>query len=601
MMLMPVLLLLAAQLTSAQTFAITGATVADGTGAIPRHATVVVRDGLIASIGGEIPPGVQTIDATGHTLTPGFFDLHTHLPYSAVSGLRGDWGKVLKAYLACGVTTVVDFGTYPETFEPMRRLWKEGVVAGPRLHLAARLTTPGGHGAEGGRGDFFSLEVSTVREAREAARRWLAYQPDAIKVFTDGWRYGSAPDMSSMQEEVLAEIVKEAHQRGVEVLTHTVTLAKAKEAARSGVDVIAHGVGDARADAELIALMRKHQTTYASTLAVYEWKQGPMAPMLRMLLEPAALRILDGRRAADIREPASRKRRWSHLMANIALLREGAVRIGNGTDAGVTGTMHGWSSLREMQLLVQGGLSPLEALTAATGASAAGIKVDRERGTIEPGKAADLVLIQGEPHRDISHLDRITRVWLGGKEIDRAKLLRDIADPGVTPIPSRRAVPLIDDMESPGGRTKLGTLRVNATDSGHDHSKMMFTTLQRAPGNHVLSIQARMAEKARPYAQVWFPLSPGGIEPIDATGFEGIQFDARGDGAYRVNLQHRAARGDRAPVAGFQAGAVWNTVRIPFAAFQPAPALKQLQVIEMELAREAGRQVWLEVDNLRFY
>ncbi|HEY8458760.1 MAG TPA: amidohydrolase, partial [Blastocatellia bacterium] len=180
--------------------AIIGATVIDGTGAEPSKRTVVIRGERIEAVGPNVEPpdGARRIAAEGMTLLPGLFDLHTHLPYSSTSGIANDWPKNLKAYLYCGVTSVVDFGAYGEMFEPMRRLIRTGTVAAPRISLAARITTPGGHGSEGGRGEFFSLEVSTAREARAAVRRALAYQPDAIKVFTDGWRYGAAPDMTSM-------------------------------------------------------------------------------------------------------------------------------------------------------------------------------------------------------------------------------------------------------------------------------------------------------------------------------------------------------------------------------------------------------------------
>ena len=97
---------------------IVGATIVDGVGTPPFRGTVVIRGEKIAAVqeGIAVPADTQVVDGKGHTLTPGFFDLHTHLPYSAVAGLGADWGKVLKAYLYCGVTTVVDFGTYPETF-----------------------------------------------------------------------------------------------------------------------------------------------------------------------------------------------------------------------------------------------------------------------------------------------------------------------------------------------------------------------------------------------------------------------------------------------------------------------------------------------------
>ncbi|MFN0111393.1 MAG: amidohydrolase family protein, partial [Blastocatellia bacterium] len=209
--------------------AVVGATVIDGTGTEPKKLTVIIRGERIEAITSpEIKPptGARIINAEGLTLMPGIFDLHTHLSYSSISGATSDWPKNLKAYLYSGATSVVDFGTYPETFEPMRRLIKTGVIEAPRISFAARMSTPGGHGAEGGRGDIFSLEVSSAREARTAVRRVLPYQPDVIKAFTDGWRYGAAADMTSMNEETLTALVAEAHKNGLEVLTHTVTLDK---------------------------------------------------------------------------------------------------------------------------------------------------------------------------------------------------------------------------------------------------------------------------------------------------------------------------------------------------------------------------------------
>ncbi|MCC6589135.1 MAG: amidohydrolase family protein [Bryobacterales bacterium] len=574
--------------------AIVGALVVDGTGAAPRKVNVVIDGERILALSQEIPAGATIISADNHTLTPGFFDLHTHLSYSAVSGLTGDWGKNLKSYLYCGVTTVADFGTYPETFEPMRRLIASGTVAGPRLHLAARITTPGGHGAEGGRGDFFSLEVTTPDEARAATRRWLAYKPDAIKVFTDGWRYGSEPDMTSMDEDTLKAIVDLAHKQNVEVMTHTVTLDRAKIAARAGVDVIAHGIGDKAADAELVKLLRERKTAYVPTLAVYEYKSGPLAPLLRDVLEPAALKRVD-RPDRGARGPtASRRKRWENLMVNIATLRAGGARIATGTDAGVTGAYHGYSTLRELELLVAGGLTPLEALTAATGDAAKAIHVDGERGTIEPGKLADLVLIEGAPHENINDVERVRRVWLGGREVPRDKLKAGIAHPGVTPIPARKAVALIDDLEH--DRTSLDTLRVNSTDEGTNHSAMLFQRVPRAGGQgHVLAIQARMSIKKSPYAQLWLPLSKGAVEPVDVSAFKLVRFDVRGEGAYSLVFWPRAIRSYNLPKAPFEAAGDWRTVQAPL----PANA-RELISLGFEIARPAGEMGWLEIDNVRF-
>ncbi len=589
---------------------IAGATVIDGTGGTPRTASVLIRGMKIEAVSADpaVPAGARVIQAAGHTLIPGLFDLHTHLPYSAVGDFSGDWGKNLKAYLWSGVTSVVDFGTYPETFEPMRRLIHEGILPAPRLHLAARLTTPGGHGAEGGRGDFFSLEVLTPREARAAVGRLLPYRPDVIKVFTDGWRYGTAPEMTSMDEATLAAIVEQAHKQGIEVLTHTVTLARAKIAARAGVDVIAHGIGDAPADEELLGLLKKTGTTYAPTLAVYEPRgRRPPPRHLAALLEPAALGLVEraGRGPRPSPDPA-RTRRWEILLANTAALRSAGIPIGTGTDAGVTGTYHGISTLRELELLVESGLSPLEAITAATGNAARALRVDSERGLIAPGRLADLVLIEGAPHTNIAEISRIRRVFLAGREVDRNALARAIRSPDSTPMPARRAADRIDDIEQE--RTSLGTLRVNATDPGHDHTRMTFGRTLRAAGDHALSIQAWMGEKNRPFAAVLFPLSPGAVEPVDASGFTGLEFEARGDGKYAVQLPARAVRDHRFHQAVFEAGAAWRRVRIPFADLKQeglaAPAGftgRDLVAAGFVIARPPGSFAWLELDNLRFY
>ncbi|MGE0126771.1 MAG: amidohydrolase family protein [Blastocatellales bacterium] len=599
--------------------AITGATVIDGTGAEPAKQTIVIRGDRIETVAPkiELPAGARVIKADGMTLMPGMFDLHTHLPYSSVRGAGADWPKNVKAYLYCGVTSVVDFGAYAEMFEPMRRLIKTGVVEAPRISLAARMTTPGGHGAEGGRGDFFSLEVSTAREARAAVRRVLPYQPDVIKVFTDGWRYGAAPDMTSMNEETLAALVDEAHKNGLEVLTHTVSLEKAKIAARAGVDVIAHGIGDKAADEELFKLMRARGVTYAPTLAVYEPRgRDILTPLLETVLAPSARLMINPRLVPPQNPPlrpadgsaengdTPRLRRWAVLQNNTASLGKAGITFGAGTDAGVTGTHHGWATLRELQLLVAGGLTPLEAITAATGNAARAIKVDGERGTITPGKLADLVLIAGEPHKNISDIEKIKRIFLGGRELNREKLAREIAEAGATPLPAAKAQELIDDFESANGRSSIDTLWVNSTDSGVDATKMIFGRVAREAGNHALSTTARMSEKERALGRINIPLSRGAIEPVDAREFRGVQFDARGDGDYQLLVSAYDAPNFQAP---FKASPQWQTIRIDFSSFRQSQAQSapwpgdKLRMLSFEIARSAGAFGWMEIDNVRFY
>ncbi len=604
----------AQQQNNSNIIAIVGATVIDGTGAEPRLNDIIIRGDRIETVAPKaaIPTGARVINAEGHTLTPGLFDLHTHLPYATGGGVSGDWPKNLKAYLYCGVTSVVDFGTYAETFEPMRRLIAQRIVEAPRISLAARMTTPGGHGAEGGRGDFFSLEVSTPREARAAVQRVLPYQPDVIKVFTDGWRYGNAPEMTSMNEETLAALVEEAHKHGLEVLTHTVTLERAKIAARAGVDVIAHGIGDAQVDEEAIGLMKSKGVTYAPTLAVYEPRtRAILTPLLETVLEPAVREGIQPPLTAaanDHNGQAQPNRRWQTLQSNTDAFGKARISFGVGTDAGVTGTHHGWATLRELQLLVAGGLTPLEAITAATGNSARAIKVDNERGAIVSGKLADLLLVEGEPHKNIRDIERIKRVFLGGREIDREKLAREIASMAMTPIPAVKAAELVDDFESANGRSRLDTLWVNTTDSGVDHSQVLFGRVLRKRSNHALSATARLSGKERPYARLNLPLSRGAVEPVDARQFRGVRFDVRGDGDYRLIIPTYNVRDSAFFHSPFKAAAQWQTVRIEFASLKQDGARwpakwtgNDLLMLSFEIARPGGAFAWLEIDNLRFY
>lgn len=188
---------------NAQPVVIRGARIFDGTGAAARQATVVIDGGTIQAVAADaaVPAGARVIEASGQTLLPGLFDLHTHLSASAVTGLSGDWGKSLKAYLACGVTMVNDYATNGEMFAPMRALL-DGVLPGPKVNMAVRMSTPGGHGTEAGWGDFMTLTAATPEQAHAQTKIALSYRPDVIKVFTDGWRYNTAPNLSSMIRNV---------------------------------------------------------------------------------------------------------------------------------------------------------------------------------------------------------------------------------------------------------------------------------------------------------------------------------------------------------------------------------------------------------------
>jgi imidazolonepropionase-like amidohydrolase len=565
---------------------IRGARVVDGTGAPAYAATVVISETHIVGVGRETgppPDGARVIDATGMTLLPGLFDLHTHLTASAETGVAGDWGKNLKAYLANGVTSVNDYSTYSEMFWPMRQLLATGALVGPRVNMAARMSTTGGHGTEGGWGDFMTLVANTPEQARAQTKRALAAKPDVIKVFTDGWRYGTAPNLTSMNFETLAAIVEEAHAAGVKVVTHTVTLAGAKLAARAGVDALVHGVGDADADAELIALMKEKGTAYVSTLAVYEFKGAG---------EPSA----------------ARRERWQHLTGNVRKLFDAGISVGVGTDAGMPGTPHGAATLRELELLVKSGLTPMQALVAGTNVSARIAGVNGERGTIATGKLADLVLVEGRPDEQIADLHKIRRVFLGGFEFLPQDLDKAVQAPEMTPLAARALPPMVDDMERTDGRTTLNTLRVDGTDPGIDHSAVLFQPVARGAGDHALLIQAAFADKDHPWVRVELPLTQAAWVPADVSRYQGVSFEVRGEAAARLLVQTYGVRATGDPwAAAFTPSADWQTVKVPFpslkrrAADSPAWSGKDARALLFELSGVAGSHAWLELDNVQFY
>jgi imidazolonepropionase-like amidohydrolase len=589
-------LLLCAGTCLAQSVVVRNATLIDGTGAPPRVADVLISNGRIAAVGSNLPaPTATVIDATGKTLLPGLFDLHTHMQSATVGGSGQDWGKNLKAYLLSGVTSVADFGTYGETFATVRRLTASGAWPAPRLHLASRITSPGGHGLEIGRGEIFTQEVLTAREGRAAVRRALVYKPDVIKVFSDGWRYGTSADLTSMEPGTLRAIVEEAHKSGLPVLTHTVTVDKGKVAAQAGVDAIMHGMQDVPFDDDLIAQMKAGKTAYGPTSAVYEPRVPALDFLLEKLLDPASLEAFKGR-PAFVQPAAQRIRKYGVLKRNTAALFAAGIPIVTGTDAGISGTHHGWATLREIALLADSGLPPVEAIKAATLNAARVLRVDKERGSIETGKLADLVLIDGAPHQKIEDIQKIHRVWLGGVEQDLAALAKAIATPGPTPLPAIPAPALLDDFDRVDGRSRLDTRWINTYEGGADLSRALFQRTPRANGNFALAIQAQMSESSKPRVQMTLPLRPGAIEPMDFGAARFLEFEARGDGlAYDLLLVTRARR--NAKPAPFTPGPTWKKFRIPLADLGcPCP---DSTALTFELSRPAGVRTWLELDNIK--
>ena len=578
--------------------------VIDGTGAPATTATVILRGGKIQALGPNLPTpaGARIIDGTGKTLLPGLFDVHTHLNASAAPGaLAPDTGKILKAYLASGVTSIVDMSSYTEQFEPLRKLIANGTMPGPHVTFAARISTPAGHGAESGYGPTITTEVASPEAAHEAMKRILPYHPDAIKVFTDGWRYDAAPDLTSMNYETLAAITSGAHAAGVKVVTHTVTLRGAKIAARAGVDIIDHGIGDLPVDDELIALLKQHHNHYGFTLSVYEPRSiTSPPPSLAAVLEPSILKMFetgDRQKKAPTVPTASRSKRWKNLTANLTKLHQAGIPIGDGTDAGMSGTFHGWAAVHEIELLVKDcGYTPLEAITAATRISAEGLGLGDTRGTIAPGKEADLAVFAGNPDQDIRNLENPVLTIKDGIVYDVKQLQAAIHSTEMTPMPTHPISALIASFERADGRTDLDTLPISTEDAGADHSRAVLTRVTRENNNHAMLTAVNFGPAEHPYVRLEFPLTRGAVELADASRYSGISLDLRGEGRYRMLFKTYGARTQAWPAADLDGAADWVTRRIPLPTNK-----KDLRSIVIQIMGTPEGRTSLELDNLKFY
>lgn len=563
--------------------AITDAMIFDATGTDPFRGTVIIRDGRIEAVGPNlpIPRDAKVIRAQGKALLPGFFDIHTHW---SVNGMPATLPQIATAYVSSGVTTVNDFHQQPEAFAP-KRAWLRDITA-PHVNFVARISTPGGHGA-----DWADTNTTKWVATPESARRAMAvlqpYKPDHIKVFTDGWRYGQLPEETSMNVETLTALTGEAHKYGQRVLTHTVTVGRGQIAAAANVDVIAHSIQDAPLDDATVAAIKAAGTFYAPTLAIYQLKPDEIGA---------------GRKD----DPATRLRirKWGFAQANLRKLFAAGVPVTVGTDAGIGSAKHGYSTLQEMELMVEAGLSPKAALLAGTANSALALGLMEDRGTIEAGKRADLVLIDGKPWETIADVHKIDRVLIDGKMAFGGGL-KPAAGNLATALPATPAAELIDDFERTDGRSTLDTLRLSDMDGGVERSAVIANRVPRADGGSALSVAVQMAPKEKPEGGVLIPLSRGSVNPVDARSFVGVRLDVRGSGTYRVIINTLAGEW----AASVDASEAWTQIQVPFSSFVPTQTrngAKQWQgddLLEVGVTaqRDGGSLVWGEIDNLGFY
>ncbi|WP_245814873.1 amidohydrolase family protein [Cystobacter ferrugineus] len=420
--------------------ALRGARLIDGQGGAPvEDSVVVIQDGRILAVGPAssttVPAKARVVDYQGKTLIPGLISNHSHVGQTQDANMgagnytRANISRQLRQYEAYGITTVMALGLNGPLLQQLRTQQHTGRGPGADLFGADRgIGVPkGAPPTLGGRpvGEDQLARPETAEQARQAVRDMVARKTDVVKLWLDDFG-GSLP--VKMKPDIYQAVIDEAHQRGVRVAAHIHDLEDAKTIIRAGADIVAHGVRDQPVDAELIQLMKERSVWYVPTLSldeatfIYADRPEWMAePFFQRAVQPALrAQFADPAWAEKTRaEPKSEKARKDVAMnqRNLKALYDAGVRIGFGTDSGATPLrIPGVAEHRELVLMTEAGLTPLQALTLATREAATLLGLE-DRGVLAPGKQADLVVLDGDPSTDISRTKTIHAVWHRGKQV----------------------------------------------------------------------------------------------------------------------------------------------------------------------------------------
>ena len=415
--------------------AIIGAVLIDGTGGPSISNTVVIVAGTrIRAIGNRanmpIPAGVEKINGAGKFLVPGLIDLHVHLgtragaEYKNVEYTRQRVEENLNTYLYFGVTAVRSMGTDRQAAFDVRKAERDGQLLTARLFTAGRgFTAPRGHPSQEV-GDVV-IQTDSPEEARRQVDSLATQQVDAIKIWVDDLG-GKAPKIKAT---VIDAILDQARKYNIPVTAHIYSLADTEHLVQAGAAGFLHMIQDTEnIDPVFIARLRDLRLVFAPTLVRQElgWLY---AEHPQMLDDPDVARTVDAGSIDAARQDArsshvtrADRQDFERAMRNTRKLAAGGVLIGVGSDGGSTLDFPGLMTHREIELLVEAGFSPMDAIVAATRNGALALRKGDEIGTVEPGRLADLILVSANPLEDVRNLRKIDRLMLNGEWVERTAL-----------------------------------------------------------------------------------------------------------------------------------------------------------------------------------
>ncbi|KFN44926.1 CIA30 family protein [Arenimonas oryziterrae] len=562
---------------------IRGVRVFDGERVWPK-ADVVVRDGRIQDIGEHLamPADAEIVEGQGRTLLPGLIDAHVHA-----------WGDARKDALRFGVTTELDMFTDFHQLADARRE-RESLAATDRADLwsaGTLATAPGGHGTE------YGMQIPTLTTPAEAPA-WVAARKaegsDYIKIVREDLHvYTDARKMPTLDAATAAALIAAAHAQGLKAVVHASAQEQARESLRDGIDGLVHVFQDAPADDALIQLAKRDGVFFVPTLTVVAGFAGEKStlatdPRIAPFLSAAQTQTLASRLPIGDANPA--------LIANaresVRRLHAAGVMLLAGTDAPNPHTAHGAALHEEIAQLVAAGLSPQEALKAATSLPAKAFGLS-DRGRIARDLRADLVLVDGDPTTNIEATRAIVTIWKNGRRVDRDPAAKAVAvaapayPPGVisgfdqdlAAKDGGQWMPTTDEMA--GGSSKAELVRIDGGAAGSAGALRM-------QGEVVLA-------GSWPWAGAMLHPGTQPMQPVDVSSRQELVFQARGDGReYSVMVFSGNDAQARPSIVNIHPGKDWQTLRLPLADFAGAD-LRQFRAVAITAGAPAGH-FQLDVD-----
>jgi imidazolonepropionase-like amidohydrolase len=417
-------------LRAQSTLAIDNVTLIDGTGRpAAANACVVITGDKITKVA-TCPaqaPGARHISGKGKFLIPGLMDVHVHLrggggfgnsAPNETTGIRH-----LHSYIYAGVTTILDVGNNPDFIFKLRDMERSKQIVAPRLLAAGGIVTyPGSHGS----GRYATL-VDRWPDSISKIDQAIARKPDMLKLTYDEHGWGTRSMITLLPVDLMTKVIQYYNDHGIRSTAHISSETRAREAIFAGVDTLAHPIIQGPVSDSYVKLMRAKLIPEASTLTIGEGYSRLAdhpefldQPLYRDTVEPEEIH-----RLKTVESATQKENRWAWWMKvmtpvcqeNLKKITVAGGIISLGTDQSLGAAVH-----RELELMTGGGISNLDAIRIGTLNSAIFLGRERDLGSIEEGKIADMVLLNADPLDDINNAKKIDTVIKNGEVVDRSKL-----------------------------------------------------------------------------------------------------------------------------------------------------------------------------------